>query len=188
MLSISAPINSASANSNGQSLIAVQPNLAPVSLSTSTSHALIIAQSRRDIIDTASAHGSFQTFLRLLNQLGMAEDLKGYGRFTVFAPTDAAFSAMPASVMQALSNNRDLMAKVLAYHVISSRTPLYSQDLNTPLSLQTLERSDLQLTRRDGALYINDARVTEANIVASNGVIHALDRVLIPEDVLAAIR
>jgi uncharacterized surface protein with fasciclin (FAS1) repeats len=90
--------------------------------------------------------------------------------------------------MEKLSGDRELMAKVLAYHVVAGRTPLLARDIDTPISLTTLERSDIRLTRRSGTLYVNDARVTTRDIEASNGVIHAIDKVLIPDDVLAQLR
>ena len=94
---------------------------------------LLAAQAQQDIIDTATAEGSFQTLLQLLSELGMTEDLRGYGRFTVFAPTDAAFAALPPDVLAKLSSDRDLMAKVLAYHVISSVSPLTSAQISAPV-------------------------------------------------------
>lgn len=147
----------------------------------------LLAQAERDIVDTALADGSFETLIRLLTELGMAEDLRGYGRFTVFAPTDAAFAALPSNILERLSSDRELMARVLAYHVVAGRSALLSRDIDTPVSLTTLERSDIRLTRRGGTLYVNNARVTERDIAASNGVIHAIDKVLIPNDVLTEI-
>ena len=149
---------------------------------------LLAAQAQQDIIDTAMAEGSFQTLLQLLNELGMTEDLRGYGRFTVFAPTDAAFAALPPDVLAKLSSDRDLMSKVLAYHVISSVSPLTSAQISAPVSARTLERSELRIVKRRGQLYVNDARVTRADIAASNGVIHAIDQVLIPDDLMPQIR
>lgn len=146
-----------------------------------------VAQAQ-DVIDTATAAGSFQTLLQLLNELGMTEDLKGYGRFTVFAPTDAAFAAIPPDIMEKLADDRELMSRVLAYHVVSSASPLVSNQINTPVSVRTLERSEVRISRRRGRLYVNTARVTDADITASNGVIHVIDQVLIPEDVLSQIR
>jgi uncharacterized surface protein with fasciclin (FAS1) repeats len=138
-----------------------------------------------DIVDVATASNSFQTLLSLLNELGMTEDLRGYGRFTVFAPTDAAFQAVPAPILARLQADRELMARVLAYHVVASgATPLSARDLRSQNTLTTLERSEVQVRRRRGTLYINEARVIEPDIAASNGVIHAIDQVLIPPDVL----
>lgn len=146
-----------------------------------------LADARTDLIDTAAASG-LTTFVALLTELGMAEDLRGYGRFTVFAPTDSAFAAVPVAVSQALEGNRELAAKILAYHVVVSGSPLTAEQIQTPTTLTTSERSSLQVTRRRGRLFVNDARVVEADITASNGVIHAIDRVLIPADVLEQIR
>jgi uncharacterized surface protein with fasciclin (FAS1) repeats len=141
-----------------------------------------------DIVDVATADGSFTTLLSLFDDLGMAEDLRGYGRFTVFAPTDAAFAAVPENVMTVLQSDRDLMAKVLAYHVIASAEPLTSDDISGSMSVRTLERSEVEIDRRGGTIYVNDARVVDANIEAVNGVIHAIDQVLIPPDVVSALR
>lgn len=145
---------------------------------------LLLAQAEEDIVDVATADGSFQVLLGLLQELGMAEDLRGYGRFTVFAPTDAAFAAVPPAVMQALQSDRELMAKVLAYHVVAGNSPLSARELRSVGTLTTLERSAVTLDRRRRTLYVNEARVIAPDIEASNGVIHAIDQVLIPPDVM----
>jgi uncharacterized surface protein with fasciclin (FAS1) repeats len=134
------------------------------------------------------ADGSFTTLLSLLDELGMTEDLRGYGRFTVFAPTDAAFAAVPANIMTALQGDRDLMAKVLAYHVIAAAEPMTTDTISGSMDVRTLERSEVEIARRSGNLYVNDVRVVDADMEAENGVIHAIDEVLIPPDVLSAIR
>jgi uncharacterized surface protein with fasciclin (FAS1) repeats len=152
------------------------------------SQAMQVAQAQPDIIDTAMADGSFQTLLQLLDELGMTEDLRGFGRFTVFAPTDAAFAALPSDIMEKLSDDRELMSKVLAYHVISANTPILSDQISSPVSVRTLERSEVRISKRRGRLYVNSARVIDANIEASNGVIHAIDQVLIPDDIMSEIR
>jgi uncharacterized surface protein with fasciclin (FAS1) repeats len=147
----------------------------------------LMAQSQ-DIVDTAITHGALSTMIGLLEELGMAEDLRGYGRFTVFAPTDNAFRAIPANVFQALVSDRELMARVLAYHVISSTEPIEADEVTSAASYRSLERSELELRPRGGNVYVNGARVIEEDIEASNGVIHVIDQVLIPDDVLAEIR
>lgn len=156
-------------------------------ISTYFSPPMLLAEAEGDIVDVATAHGSFRAFTSLLEQLGMAEDLRGYGRFTVFAPTDAAFRAVPQATLDTLLADRELMAKVLSYHVVSSGTPLSARDLRSVGSLTTLERSAIELNRRRGRLYVNEAQVIEADIAASNGVIHAIDQVLIPPDVASEI-
>ncbi|MGJ3244670.1 MAG: fasciclin domain-containing protein [Elainellaceae cyanobacterium] len=148
---------------------------------------LMVAQSQ-DIVDTAITHGSLSTMIGLLEELGMAEDLRGYGRFTVFAPTDNAFRAIPANVFQALVSDRELMARVLAYHVIASTEPIEADEVTSAASYRSLERSELELRPRGGNVYVNGVRVIEEDIEASNGVIHVIDQVLIPDDVLSEIR
>jgi uncharacterized surface protein with fasciclin (FAS1) repeats len=141
-----------------------------------------------DIIDVATASGSFSTLIGLLTELGMAEDLRGYGRFTVFAPTDAAFEAIPDDVLQALASDRELLAQVLAYHVVAEREPYYVDDFSGSQSLRTLERSEITVSRRGRSLSVNGVDVVEADIEASNGVIHVIDQVLFPESVLSQIQ
>lgn len=149
---------------------------------------VLTAQADSDIIDVATASGSFSTLIGLLTELGMAEDLRGYGRFTVFAPTDAAFEAIPDDVLQALASDRELLAQVLAYHVVAEREPYYVDDFSGSQSLRTLERSEITVNRRGRSLSVNGVDVVEANIEASNGVIHVIDQVLIPESVLSQIQ
>jgi uncharacterized surface protein with fasciclin (FAS1) repeats len=149
---------------------------------------VLTAQADNDIIDVATASGSFSTLIGLLTELGMAEDLRGYGRFTVFAPTDAAFEAIPNDVLQALASDRELLAQVLAYHVVAEREPYYVDDFSGSQSLRTLERSEITVSRRGRSLSVNGVDVVEANIEASNGVIHVIDQVLIPESVLSQIQ
>jgi uncharacterized surface protein with fasciclin (FAS1) repeats len=102
----------------------------------------------------------------------------------VFAPTDAAFADVPDDVMQVLMGDRELMARVLAYHVVSAGTPYLSEDISGPLELRTLERSSIELTSRGSSLYVNGVRVIDEDIEATNGVIHAINEVLIPDDVM----
>jgi uncharacterized surface protein with fasciclin (FAS1) repeats len=179
--------------------IAVLPgSAAPFASSTSTevSSALalpaaggsILTAQSQDIVDTAIAHGSLSTMIGLFEELGMAEDLRGYGRFTVFAPTDNAFRAIPDNVFQALASDRDLMARVLAYHVIASTAPLSSDEISGTTPYRTLERGEVEVRSRGSRIYVNQARVIEADIEATNGIIHIIDQVLIPDDVLEQIQ
>ncbi|MBD1999094.1 fasciclin domain-containing protein [Leptolyngbya sp. FACHB-541] len=149
---------------------------------------ILVAQSNNDIVDVATASDSFNTLIGLLTELGMAEDLRGYGRFTVFAPTNAAFEAIPNDVLQALAGDRELLAQVLAYHVVAEREPYSVDDFSGSQSLRTLERSEITVSRRGRSLSVNGIDVIEADIEASNGVIHVIDQVLIPESVLSQIR
>ena len=143
-----------------------------------------IAQADLDIVDTAMSEGSFDTFLHLFQELGMQEDLRGYGRFTVFAPVDEAFEALSEEAMTTLLSDRELLAKVLSYHVIASGTPLYSDDITSTTTQRTLERSEIEIRPRGSRIFVNNVRVIEEDIEAINGVIHAINEVLLPPDVI----
>ncbi|GAB4365522.1 MAG: hypothetical protein Kow00121_02120 [Elainellaceae cyanobacterium] len=154
--------------------------VSPVPTSSPNFLANPIAQSGSNVVDVAAAEGSFETFLSLMEELGMLEDLRGYGRFTVFMPTDQAFAQIPEATLEVLRSDRELMADILAYHIVSGSNPLFSDDLTSGESLRTLERSPIEIRRRRGNLYVNGVRVIDADIEASNGVIHAIDQVLLP--------
>lgn len=139
------------------------------------------AQQGNDIVDTAIAAGSFDTLVSAVQQAGLVNTLKGDGPFTVFAPTDAAFAALPASTRQALLANEDQLRQVLTYHVVPGR--LTATDVAQMQTLQTVEGSPLTVETRDGNVYINGAQVTQANIRTANGVIHVIDQVLVPPGV-----
>ncbi|MEM7771502.1 MAG: fasciclin domain-containing protein [Cyanobacteria bacterium P01_E01_bin.6] len=146
--------------------------------------AVRLAQAEFDIVDVATIEGDFDTFLSLFEELGMQEDLRGYGRFTVFAPVDAAFEALEPEVLEALLGDRELLSKVLSYHVIASGTPIYSTDITRTLTHRTLERSSIEIRPRGSSIYVEGVRVIDEDIEASNGVIHVIDEVLIPPDIL----
>lgn len=157
----------------------------PTTISFLTSDAamttITISQSRDNIVDVAAAAGEFKIFLALMEELGMLEDLRGYGRFTVFMPTDRAFQQLPIPIEE-LRSDREQMAAILAYHIVSGSKPLFAADLPSGTSLRTLERSSVEIQRRRGILYVNAAQVIDADIPAHNGVIHAIDQVLLPPD------
>lgn len=147
-----------------------------------------LAQAEQDIVDAALAHGSLNTMIELMENLDLAEDLRGFGPFMVFAPTDEAFAAVPADLMADLQNDRELMAKVLAYHVVRVRTPTRADEITGTSALRTLERSLIEIKRQGDDILVNEASVIEADIEAANGVIHVIDSVLIPPDVMAELR
>ncbi|NER00601.1 MAG: fasciclin domain-containing protein [Cyanothece sp. SIO2G6] len=162
------------------------PQMGPSVLSTlSNTSGPIVAQAEGDVVDVAVNHGSFSTLVTLLQTLGMEEDLRGYGRFTVFAPTDAAFAALSPAVQAALldESNRELVAQILAYHVVASGVPLYAEDITDTMVLRTLERGDIELQPDGRSVLVNGVEVIEADIEARNGVIHAIPQVLIPPSI-----
>ena len=134
-----------------------------------------------DIVDTAVAAGSFKTLAAALDAAELVDDLKGDGPFTVFAPTDAAFERLPSELLEALLRpaNRDRLVQLLTYHVVAGR--IESDQALAAGSAKTLQSDTLSIRLQSGRLRVNDARVTDNDITTSNGVIHVIDRVLIPE-------
>jgi uncharacterized surface protein with fasciclin (FAS1) repeats len=131
-----------------------------------------------DIIDTLSA-GDFSTLAAALGAAGLIETLNGEGPFTVFAPTDEAFSKIPSETLRELlqPENKEKLKTILTYHVVSGRV---TSDKVTQLeSATSLQGQTLKISTKDG-LQINDAKVSMPNVKATNGVIHIIDAVLIP--------
>jgi uncharacterized surface protein with fasciclin (FAS1) repeats len=133
-----------------------------------------------DIVDVAVANG-FTTLAAAVEAAGLVETLKGEGPFTVFAPTDEAFAALPAGVLDALllPENKDTLAKILTYHVVSGA--VMAADV-TDGEVPTVEGQNITLSTADGVT-VNGATVIAADVVASNGVVHVIDAVLLPPDV-----
>ena len=134
-----------------------------------------------DIIDIASTTDGFATLTAAVTAGGLVETLKGAGPFTVFAPTDAAFAALPAGVLDALllPENKDVLAQILAYHVVAGK--VMAADV-TDGDVATVEGQNVTLSTADGVT-VNGAKVVQADVVTSNGVIHAIDAVILPPDV-----
>ena len=133
-----------------------------------------------DIVDTAVAAGSFNTLVAAVQAAGLEDTLRGEGPFTVFAPTDAAFAALPAGTLQdlLLPENKDQLAAILTYHVVAGKT--YSKDLaGKTLSVTTVNGADVAVDGTNG-VKVGGATVTAADVKATNGVIHVIDTVLLP--------
>ncbi len=135
---------------------------------------------KKDIVDTAVAAGSFNTLVTALQAAGLADTLKGKGPFTVFAPTDDAFSKLPAGTVESLlkPENKDKLRAILLYHVVSGDVTA----LVKLSSAKTVNGQDLKISVNNGTVMVNDATVVKADVVASNGVIHVIDTVLLPKD------
>jgi uncharacterized surface protein with fasciclin (FAS1) repeats len=131
------------------------------------------------IVDIASASESFQTLVAALTEAELTEVLQGEGPFTVFAPTDEAFEALPPGSVEKLlqPENRALLVQILQYHVVSGAYP--SEDL-TSGEVATVEGQPVTVTVSEGGVKVNNANVIQPDITASNGVIHAIDQVIIP--------
>jgi uncharacterized surface protein with fasciclin (FAS1) repeats len=132
-----------------------------------------------DIVDTAVAAGSFNTLAAALTAAGLVETLKGAGPFTVFAPTDAAFAALPAGTVEDLlkPENKDKLIAILTYHVVSGA--VMSTDLTEGMKAATVNGAEITITL-DGGAKVNGAVISTADIKASNGVIHVIDSVILP--------
>ena len=136
------------------------------------------AAASKDIVATAKAAGQFKTLTALLKQAGLAKTLQGKGPFTVFAPTDAAFAKVPKATLAALAKDRAKLRAVLLYHVVKGRvTAAQAMKLR---SAKTLEGTSLAIRVHDGKVTVGGATVTRPDVTASNGVIHVINKVLIP--------
>ncbi|HYN57788.1 MAG TPA: fasciclin domain-containing protein [Motilibacterales bacterium] len=133
------------------------------------------------IVDVAAANDDFETLVAAVTAAGLAETLSGEGPFTVFAPTDDAFDALPEGVLDALllPENKDALTSILTYHVVAGE--VMEADV-TAGDVATVEGSTIAITT-DGGVKVNDANVIATDVDASNGVIHVIDAVLVPEGV-----
>ena len=132
----------------------------------------------KNIVETAVAAGQFKTLTSLVGQAGLAETLQGKGRFTVFAPTDAAFAKVPAKTLNALAKDKAKLRAVLLYHVAKGK--LTAAKVVKRNSIKTLNGQRVRVRVRDGKVFVGGARVTTPDVAASNGVIHVINKVLIP--------
>ncbi len=134
------------------------------------------AQAEATIVDIAVSAGSFDTLVVALKEAGLVETLSGDGPFTVFAPTDEAFAKIPADQLNALLADKEALTKVLTYHVVPGK--VMAADVKAG-EVTTVEGSALTISTYDG-VEVDNAKVIKTDIVASNGVIHVIDTVVIP--------
>jgi uncharacterized surface protein with fasciclin (FAS1) repeats len=135
-----------------------------------------------DIVDTAVAAGSFKTLVAAVQAAGLTETLKGPGPFTVFAPTDDAFAALPAGTVESLlkPENKPKLIVILTYHVIPGKV-LASDIAGKKVMPKTVEGQTLDINATGKTVTVNDATVIKADVIADNGVIHVIDKVLMPK-------
>jgi transforming growth factor-beta-induced protein len=136
------------------------------------------AAQAKNIVQTAVAGGQFKTLASLLTKAGLAKTLQGKGPFTVFAPTDAAFAKLPKATLAALAKNKAKLRAVLLYHVVKGKVTA-AQALKLR-SAKTLAGKRLSIRVRNGKVLVGGATLTKADVRASNGVIHVINKVLIP--------
>ncbi len=131
----------------------------------------------KNLIEVATAVGTFKTLVKALGDADLAKTLEGKGPFTLFAPTDEAFSKLPAGTLDALRKDKPKLKALLAYHVVAGRH--LSKELATQETLKTLAGGDLRIDATDG-VRVNDSKISRADVEATNGVLHAIDALLDP--------
>ena len=150
----------------------------PASASARPAGGAAPASAKQDIVETAVAAGKFNTLAALLKKAGLVNTLKGKGAYTVFAPTDAAFSKVPKATLDALGKDKAKLRAVLLYHVAKGKLPaakVVKRD-----SIKTLNGQRVRVRVRGSNVFFGGARVVTPDVAASNGVIHVINKVLIP--------
>jgi uncharacterized surface protein with fasciclin (FAS1) repeats len=135
------------------------------------------AEAEMDIVETAVAAGSFNTLVTAVQEAGLVETLKGDGPFTVFAPTDAAFAAVPAETLEALLQDKEALTSVLTYHVVAGRYE--ASDVVSRSSIPSVQGKAITVSTDSGAM-VDGAKIVKTDIQCSNGVIHVIDAVIMP--------
>ena len=135
----------------------------------------------KDIVDTAVAAGQFNTLAKALQAAGLVDTLKGKGPFTVFAPTDDAFAKLPAGTLDDLlkPENKEKLKAILLYHVVPGKVT--AAKVMKMHSAKTVNGQELAISTMGGKVMVNEATVVKADVMASNGVIHVIDTVLLPK-------
>lgn len=133
-----------------------------------------------NIVETAVANGSFKTLVAAVTAAGLAETLSGPGPFTVFAPVDDAFAALPAGTVESLvePENKEKLTGILTYHVVAGK--VLSTDLTDGMTAATVNGQKITIRLTDGKVLVNGAEVVIADVVTDNGVIHAINKVIMP--------
>lgn len=134
-------------------------------------------KSDKTIVEIAASAGSFETLVTALKAAGLVDALSGEGPFTVFAPTDEAFAKLPAGTLESLLADKEKLTAILTYHVVAGKVT--AKDVMGMTSATTAQGEKLSFDTSNGVM-VNDAKVVKADVMASNGVIHVIDTVLIP--------
>src|SRR3954452_19534023 len=141
----------------------------------------VFAAAKKDIVDTAVAAGDFKTLATALQAAGLVDTLKGPGPFTVFAPTDEAFAKLPAGTVEELlkPENKEKLVAILTYHVVPGKA--MAKDVMKMTSAKTVNGKTVTIMDQNGTVMVDNAKVVKADIAASNGVIHVIDSVILPQ-------
>jgi uncharacterized surface protein with fasciclin (FAS1) repeats len=141
----------------------------------------VASASNKDIVDTAVAAGSFNTLVAAVQAADLVDTLKGDGPFTVFAPTDKAFAKLPDGTVEMLlkPENKDKLVAILTYHVVAGKI-MSAEIAGKRARVATVQGSDIKIDATSGVM-VDEANVLQADIMASNGVIHVIDSVVLPQ-------
>ena len=139
----------------------------------------------KDLVQVATEAGQFTTLLKAVEAAGLVEVLRGEGPFTVFAPTDAAFAKLPAGTLDALLKDRQRLVAVLTYHVVPARITAAEVVRMGSARPASVQGQMLTIAVRDGKVHVDGATVVAADVMASNGVIHVIDNVVLPTEAAA---
>lgn len=153
--------------------------MAADTIAPATASGMDVAPAGMSIVETAQSNPTFSTLVTAIDSAGIAADLQGPGPYTVFAPTNDAFAAVPSDALTSLLNDKPALTRVLQYHVVPGR--LMAADLQGMTSVTTLEGTTLTVRVEGGNVYVGDAQVVQADVNASNGVVHAINAVLMPQ-------
>ena len=155
--------------------------VAAVVLTVAASGTTALRAETRDVVDTAVAAGSFKTLAKALDAAGLVTTLKGGGPFTVFAPTDEAFAKLPDGTLDTLlkPENKEKLRRILTYHVVAGK--VMASDVVKLQSARAVSGDTITVTVEDGVVHVDNATVTSADVLASNGVIHVIDSVILPK-------
>jgi uncharacterized surface protein with fasciclin (FAS1) repeats len=166
------------ARRSAAALVAGIAALALAAAPASARPATAAAAAKPNLVETAVAAGNFTTLVSLVKQAGLAETLSGAGPYTVFAPTDKAFKKVPKKTLTALGKDKAKLKAVLLYHVAAGR--LAAKRVVKRSSIKTLNGKRVKIRVRGRNVFVNQAKVVTADVRASNGIIHVINRVLIP--------
>jgi uncharacterized surface protein with fasciclin (FAS1) repeats len=139
-----------------------------------------VAAKQMDIVETAVAAGSFKTLVTAVQAAGLVETLKGKGPFTVFAPTDEAFAKLPAGTVEALLKDKAKLTAILTYHVVAGK--VMAADAIKLTEAKTVNGQSFKIVAGKDGVMVDNAKVVKTDIVASNGVIHVIDNVILPKE------
>jgi len=155
--------------------------LSAVVLTVAASGTTAVRAETRDVVDTAIAAGSFKTLAKALDAAGLVTTLKGAGPFTVFAPTDEAFAKLPAGTLETLlkPENKEKLRRILTYHVVAGK--VMASDVVKLQSAKAVSGDTITVKVQDGVVHVDNATVTSADVLASNGVIHVINSVILPK-------